>query len=283
MSDNLPTYLTYPDFGLLRLSGVDAEAFAQSQFANDVAALQPGQWHWSCWLTAKGRVLAVFALIRPEPGQLLLLLPDGRADTLAPALARYVFRRKVSVSVAEQLQVSCALQAPQRASGNQLGVLDDGSLELDMGGDGLPRSLRIGSVSHAASADADACLLWRQQDLQLGLVRLDDSQLESWTPQQLGLDRLGAYSVRKGCYPGQEIVARTHFLGKAKRATALLATTIAASSGATVQQGQRDVGQLVSVAGTQALAVMPLEPGDGELSVDGAAAHTLPLRAGLAR
>ena len=59
-------------------------------------------------------------------------------------------------------------------------------------------------------------------DLEHGLPRLPASQAEHWTPQQLSLERLGAFSVKKGCYPGQEIVARTHFLGKAKRGLALL-------------------------------------------------------------
>jgi len=63
---------------------------------------------------------------------------------------------------------------------------------------------------------------WRAEDLVHGLPRLDAAQSEQWTPQMLSLERLRAFSVRKGCYPGQEIVARTHFLGKQKRELVLL-------------------------------------------------------------
>lgn len=283
MSDNLHTYLTFTDFGLLRLSGVDAEVFAQSQFANDVNALAPGQWQWSCWLNAKGRVLATFALARPRPGELLLILPDGRAEALGQALARFVFRRKVKLDLAQELAVSGALQPPALASGNQLGTLEDGTLELDMGGDGFARSLRIGTAAASTPVDGGLDGHWRQIDLRLGLVRLEESQLEAWTPQQLGLDRLGGYSVRKGCYPGQEIVARTHFLGKAKRAVALLSLEGPASAGAAVQAEGRDVGQLASVAGDVALAVLPLEGVQAPLLVNGVAAHMQPLASGLAR
>lgn len=273
--------MTFTDSGLLRLAGDDAEAFAQSQFANDVNTLAPGHWQWNCWLNAKGRVLAIFALLRPQAGELLLVLPDGRAEALGQALARYVFRRKVKLELASELHACGALQLPAQAAGNRIAVLADGSLELDMGGDGLDRSLHIGTLCRPAAEDQ--ALAWRQADLQLGLARLDGSQLETWTPQQLGLDRLSGYSVRKGCYPGQEIVARTHFLGKAKRAIALLCLEAPAQPGDAVHSEGREVGQLVSIAGNQALAVLPLDGVATPLQVNGVAARALPIRGGLAR
>ncbi|RXS10518.1 folate-binding protein, partial [Staphylococcus saprophyticus] len=110
-----------------------------------------------------------------------------------------------------------------------------------------------------------------------------ESQREVWTPQQLGLDRLNGYSVKKGCYPGQEIVARTHFLGKAKRAVQLLHTAAPAQAGDGVQQDGGALGTLASVAGDLALAVLPLETGDSELQVGNAVAQRMPLLDGLAR
>ena len=70
VTDNLPPRFPLPEIGLLRLQGPDAEVFAQSQLANDVTLLAPGQWQWSCWLNAKGRVLAVLALLRIGEGDL---------------------------------------------------------------------------------------------------------------------------------------------------------------------------------------------------------------------
>ena len=104
-----------------------------------------------------------------------------------------------------------------------------------------------------------------------------------WTPQQLGLDRLNGYSVKKGCYPGQEIVARTHFLGKAKRAVQLLHTAAPAQAGDGVQQDGAGLGTIASVAGDLALAVLPLEASDADLQVGDAVAQRMPLLDGLAR
>ena len=278
VADNLHTYFTLPHTALLRLSGADAEAFAQSQFANDVMALEPGQWQWSCWLTAKGRVQAVFALLRQAPGELLLVLPDGGALELGQALARFVFRRKVALAV-DTAAVCGQLAAHPAAAGSRAAIGDDGVIALDWSSDGGARTLWIG---RAGDQDDDGG--WRQADLRAGLPRLDASQQETWTPQQLGLDRLGGYSVRKGCYPGQEIVARTHFLGKAKRATQVIDGLAAgAAPGDAVQHGDATLGQLACVAGPVALAVMPLEPVEGPLTVNGHPVHAGEPETGLRR
>lgn len=282
VTDNLPNHFTLPDTGLLRLQGADAETFAQSQFANDVAALAPGQWQWSCWLNAKGRVLDVFALARLAEGDLLLILPDGGAQALGQALQRFVFRRKVRLAL-DPRPVSGHFGAATSAASNQLAISDDEVIELDWGSSTLPRTLRIGAGADLAD-DPAACRSWQQADLRLGLPRLASEQRESWTAQQLGLDRLQGYSVRKGCYPGQEIVARTHFLGKAKRATVLLhgiAPDITA--GTAVLAGEREIGQLACVAPPYALAVLPLERDEQPLLVAGSAVQAQPLVEGLLR
>ncbi|WP_369975657.1 YgfZ/GcvT domain-containing protein [Xanthomonas bundabergensis] len=290
MPDNLNLtsdgFSALPDLQYVGLSGVDAVAFAQAQFANDVQALRNGHWQWNAWLSAKGRVLALFALLRRADDELLLLLPDGGAADLATALNRFVFRRKARIAAREDLLACARLAAPAQAQGAALAERDDGAIELDMGGDGLPRTLLLVPAAQATHLAADPALAaaWRQADLRLGLARLEASQREQWTPQQLALDRLHAFSVKKGCYPGQEIVARTHFLGKAKRALQLLAVDGAAEVGAQVLRDGQALGSVVSVAGTLALAVLPLEdvpPTD--LSIGAHRAQWQPLQAGLAR
>nr|WP_244667497.1 folate-binding protein [Xanthomonas sp. D-109] len=268
------------------LRGPDAAAFAHAQFANDVQALAPGQWQWNAWLTAKGRVIAVFALLRQADDALLMLLADGGAEELATALGRFVFRRKLRVTVEDTLHAFGRLSLPQQARGAASARDEAGVIELDMGGDGLPRTLRLvpAPVADAPAADPALAEAWRAADLHLGLARLAPSQREQWTPQQLGLDRLHAFSVKKGCYPGQEIVARTHFLGKAKRAVQLLEVDAAVAIDAPVLRDGQPFGSVVSVAGTMALAVLPLEeaPPTG-LDVDGHPARWQPLVEGLAR
>ncbi|MBD9480119.1 folate-binding protein YgfZ [Pseudoxanthomonas sp. PXM02] len=287
MADNLSRTSTpvfaLPDHALVVLEGPDAVAFAHAQFANDVVSLAPGNWQWNAWLTPKGRVIAVFALAKRTDGSLWLVLPDHPAGLFAETLRRFVFRRKLKIEVPTDLAVSATFSAPARATGT---VLDEtgGALELDLGGDGGPRTWRIGN---AVAEDPASQAAWQVADLRHGLPRLPASQREQWTPQQLALDRLAAYSVKKGCYPGQEIVARTHFLGKAKRSLQCFASDNPVADGAPVRENDREVGEVVCTTpdhgGSVLLAVMPLEHAGTDLVADGHLLTRQPLLDGLRR
>ena len=270
-----------PGHDLLSIAGRDATAFAQAQFMNEVAALPVGHWQWNGWLTPKGRVIALFALLKRDAETLWLLLPDTDATDLAAKLQRYVFRSKLVLAARDDLHANGRFAAPAQASGATFAV-DGDALELDFGGDGGPRSVRISPS--AANADAASAAHWRRFDLQHGLPRLRDDQIEAWTPQQLSLERLRAFSVKKGCYPGQEIVARTHFLGQVKRGLAMFEADAPIPAGAEVRDGERTLGGIVSTAGNIALAVLPLErDANAALYSDGIALHEQPLLGGLAR
>lgn len=294
MPDNLPlaTPLNHGDFfnlagwSVLAMDGPEALAFAHAQFASDVNALAVANWQWSVWLNPKGRVIAVFALLRTGEQSLRLALPDYDAPTFGDALRRFVFRRKVTITPRPDLHLAGAFVPPAMASAAGLAGAEDGSggLELDFGSAAHPRTLRI--TPAAAAPDPTALEAWTVADLQAGLPRLPEAQREQWTPQQLGLERLRAFSVSKGCYPGQEIVARTHFLGKAKRELLLLQVAEAAEPGAELAQEGRAIGTVVAAAGQAprwALAVAPLERSDAPLQVAGEVARLQPLAEGLAR
>ena len=270
-----------PGHDLLSIAGRDATAFAQAQFMNEVAALPVGHWQWNGWLTPKGRVIALFALLKRDAETLWLLLPDTDATDLAAKLQRYVFRSKLVLAARDDLHANGRFATPAQASGATFAV-DGDALELDFGGDGGPRTMRISPS--AANADAASAAHWRRFDLQHGLPRLRDDQIEAWTPQQLSLERLRAFSVKKGCYPGQEIVARTHFLGQVKRGLAMFEADAPIPPGAEVRDGERTLGGIVSTAGNIALAVLPLErEANAALYSDGIALHEQPLLGGLAR
>lgn len=277
-----------PQHRVVALSGRDAVAFAQAQFMNDVAALAPGRWQWNGWLTPKGRVIALFALLRIDDETLWLLLADADAGDFVARLRRFVFRSKVAIDVRDDLFVSAAFDAPHVARNADFARLDDGRVELDSSADGGARVAWVAPRAQAdAPDDADAVLRWMQADLAHGLPHLAPAQAEQWTPQQLSLERLRAYSVKKGCYPGQEIVARTHFLGQTKRGLVLLSSLPAdVQAGAEVSQAGRAIGNLVCVAAgapTLALAVLPIEREDAPLQVDGVDLEVQPLLGGLAR
>ncbi len=293
------SWFALSDHRLVALSGRDAVAFAQAQTMNDVAALRDGEWHWNGWLTPKGRVIALFALIRLDTDTLWLLLPDADAEAIATQLRRFVFRSKVTISVRDDARIAGRLRASDLASGGHWAGEPDDAIELDfsgsLGNGHLGRSLRIGP-SVTAPADPTALETWRSTDLEHGWPRLDAGQSGLWTPQQLALDRLGAYSVKKGCDPGQEIVARTHFLGQAKRGLALIRTGTPLSAGAELSTDGAVVGTVISTCGDTALAILPIDlprqdataaphvPWTDESPAGGGAFWKIePLRDGLAR
>lgn len=274
-------FFAIPGYRPLAVEGRDAGRFAQAQFMSDVDALQPGQWHWSGWLTPKGRVVALFALLRFDAERLWLLPPDADPGSLAEALQRFVFRSRLSLRPLQGLQAAGAFTAPAMAAGPVFSGDPDGTVELDFGAEGGARTLRLSAA--AGADDAEAARRWAGFDLAHALPRLDAGQAGQWTPQQLSLERLRAYSVHKGCYPGQEIVARTHFLGQARRGLVRLDTGAPAAPGDAVTEGDSTVGQVVCAAGGQALAVLPLELPDGPLAVSGRPCAPRPLQPGLAR
>jgi folate-binding protein YgfZ len=271
---------------IISLEGRDAAAFAQAQFMNDVAALVPGRWQWNGWLTPKGRVIALFALLRLDGESIRLVVPDADADGLAAALRRFVFRSKVAITLCGEIRVSAAFHPPREARGNAFARDDSGAVELDLGTPAMARTLVLSS-GDAAEPDPALDARWARCDLEHGLPRLPASQSGQWTPQQLSLERLAAFSVKKGCYPGQEIVARTHFLGKAKRGLALLEADAPLSIGTDVRDGETVLGPVIAAADCEgrrlALAVLPLEREYGPLIANGVPSRRIDFTEGLAR
>ncbi len=279
-----PLFFTLPDHAVVALRGPDAAIFAQAQFANDVQALAPGHWQWNMWLTPKGRVITLFALIKLREDEIRIVLADCDADALASQLQRFVFRRKLTISVPSDWHAAGAFAAPASAANARIG-LSGKAIELDYGDGKQPRTLRLATSPRHAD-DTVAISRWRACDLLHGLPRLPASQREQWTPQQLSLERLQAFSVKKGCYPGQEIVARTHFLGKAKRTLALFESDLAVAPGSEISDGERVIGSAVSASDGErhlALAVLPLDREQARLTANGAALRDIPLSDGLQR
>lgn len=278
-----------PGTGLLLVEGRDAAAFLQAQSMNDVASLAEGHWHWNGLLTAKGRVIALFALARTGPEAFVLVAPDTSAAELKAHLQRFVFRSKLTLRDEHGL-VAAAQAGAGGDAGNTLAGDEHGAIGLDLSGEGGARRLWLLPAGHPALAAEDPATTaaWRLADLAHGLPRLSPGQREAWTPQMLSLGRLNAFSLKKGCYPGQEIVARTHYLGQAKRGLQRLSAPGPLVEGAAVAgpDGQ-ELGRLASVASAgdrhEALAVLPVGAEPGALLAAGQPVQALPLLEGLAR
>lgn len=229
---------------VLELRGADALAFAHAQFMNDARALNDGQWQWSGWLTPKGRLVAFFAVVRPDAQTLLVWLPAGGAMTLADRLRRFVFRSKVSIDAAPGWKAFGAFADPATTNPSAPdNRLENDSLPVEppatndatpstltvpfpVDPDTGPRWLVLQRAQPAepspdgTAIDPDAVARWQRADMMLGVpyIAADTANSEQFVPQWLSLERLNAFNLKKGCYPGQEIVARMHYLGQSKRA-----------------------------------------------------------------
>lgn len=205
---------------VLELTGADAAALAHAQFCNDVLALPDGHWQWNAWLSPQGRVRAFFHLLRIDAGAIVLVLRGGDAEWLRVELSRYVFRAKVQLRVANDSSLGAITDAAETTTivdalpEASMIVTHAGVAMLSMPGD-PPRWLQLGRDE--AATDAGALERWRLTDIRAGIPEIGAELRDRLLPQWLGLDRLGAISVSKGCYPGQEIMARLHFKGGNKR------------------------------------------------------------------
>ncbi|HMM68087.1 MAG TPA: folate-binding protein [Dokdonella sp.] len=200
---------------IVELSGADAPAFAQSQFSSNVSALDQGNWQWSAWLDAQGRVRYLFALLHARPGQFIAWLPRGFAAGMAGELARFVFRAKVAIRVIEDLDLFEAEAEEVVVAPGKLAACGNGwAFELP----GIARRVAVLAPGRAdCTADPARKQRWQIADIDAGLPWIASATAGEFTPQALGLDRLGAVSLGKGCYPGQEVVARLHYRGGNKR------------------------------------------------------------------
>jgi folate-binding protein YgfZ len=264
-------------FSMLAFEGADAASFLQAQTMNDVGALRLEHWQWNAWLNSKGRVIALFALFRSADTAFIAILPDFSATELLPQLQRFVFRSKVRLRVVEDFvcagQFSPCPTFPEIAPDRVFGEPASG-WALDFSGQGGDRRLwllpqPVAAITAASQAETDA--RWLLEDLAHGLPRLPAEQRETWTPQMLSLQRLNAFSLRKGCYPGQEIVARTHYLGQAKRGLMRLQGANIVAAATVSDETGTSIGQVVcaSYDGSQALAVVQLDPPRPSVWIEG--------------
>lgn len=253
---------------IVELSGPDAESFAQSQFSNDVTALAVGSWQWSAWLDPQGRVRFLFALLHPAPGQLLAWLPRGSASDMARDLSRFVFRSRLTIGT---LPDACLVETPWVQKTAQTLVADGDGWTIDLPG-AAQRQVTIRRQRPESALDSERQLEWELADIAAGLPWVATELSGEYTASALGLERLAAVSLNKGCYPGQEIVARLHYRGGNKRNCVRLSIegNDLPPSGEVIHTdlSATPSGRILYAAhsnemGVQALAVLPADLTDG--------------------
>ena len=215
------SFMPLPELGIIGARGADAERFLQAQFTCDVAETSMTTVLPAAWCTAKGRVIATLELIRDDNG-FLLVLPRSLCDIVLRRLSTYVLRAKVELATMDGGLDVTGIVGPlpdtfRPPEGVQLSSLRGPGFARTLAlvprqsGDVFGAALgAVGAVSRAASA-------WTSLSVLAGEAVIELPCSEQFLPQMLNLDLVGAVSFSKGCYPGQEIVARTHYLGRVKR------------------------------------------------------------------
>ncbi len=218
----------------LLIEGPDAMTFAHAQFSSKVSSLATGQWQFSAWLDPQGRVRALFHLLRLADDRYLLVLRGGSAAAMADALRRFVFRSKLTLTALPPRVLATGPALP-------LHTISDDDEVLALGCD--THSMRI---SAAGIGDGT----WHAQQLRAGWPWLPTQALNELLPAALSLQHLQAVAVDKGCYPGQEIVARLHFRNGHKRHLHSVTLSQPAHAGDVLRHDDRDVGCVIDVVAT---------------------------------
>ncbi len=290
------------DLGIIRIAGTDAAGFLQGQLTQSVADLDENHSRLAGWCSAKGRLLGLFRVLRTN-GDFRLVLPRELVPDVLRRLRLFVLRAHVALedespttgvlgiagAEADALLTQCTGSTPT-APGD---VNNAGDLQVLRLPDPDPRNLVLAPEDQLASlwhTLARATLpvepaVWRLLDIRAGLPQITGGTRERFVPQMLNLEPLQALSFRKGCYPGQEVVARMHYLGRLKRRMyrGSLAGAGLPEPGASVRDSSdRDQGDVLVAAATEGdsvevLAVIRAEAETRELAVDGRALTLLPL------
>ena len=219
-------------FGTLRVSGEEAQSFLQNLLSNDIREVSTTRAQLSSFNTAKGRMLATMLIWR-EGDDYLLQLPRPLAEAIRKKLSMYVLRAKVKITDASDEIISLGLsgasaqevlreqfgELPQQQLGltgiapGSVMKIDDTRLQINTTGQHAPALWEI--LSRHAQPVGSGC--WDWLNIRSGIPMILPQTQEQFVAQMVNFDLIGGVNFKKGCYPGQEIVARMQYLGKLKR------------------------------------------------------------------
>jgi len=226
-------------YGLLAVTGGDARDFLHAQLTNDVAHLRPDRSAFAGWCTAKGRLLATMLVI-PTPEGFLLQLARDIAPSVAKRLSMFILRSKVKIADESDAWTQDGIW---EADFQQPDVAwKDGIVTVRVG---ERRYLQLGSKELPNATEED----WILHEIRAGRPFISSATQDKFVPQMVNLEKLGGVDFQKGCYPGQEIVARAQYRGQVKRRMVQMqgaAEFLSRSGGGTVVDAAR--GELLVVA-----------------------------------
>jgi folate-binding protein YgfZ len=251
--------------GLIKITGNDAETFLQGQFTNDVRQVTDTHSQLSAICSPKGRVIVNFRIFKRDDAYYLLLPKDCLATTLK-RLQMYVLRAKAKLEDASdnlfpigiagsnstQILTDCLGFAPPTKINASLTINNITVLKVP---DNEARYIVLTEISDNISACEEKIIdesKWQLLDILAGLPQIVPATNEAFVPQMLNYDILDGISFKKGCYTGQEIVARMQYLGTLKRRMYLAKIETAdlpqAGDALYISSDEQSVGKIVNAS-----------------------------------
>ncbi len=240
-----PVAVRLADWGVIRAKGDDAGAFLNGQLTQEALKLDVGQARLAGYCSPKGRLLASFVMWRTAADEILLACS---ADLLAPTLKRlsmFVMRAKCKLTDASAEIALWGVALPGLLHGDSAHPVPATPFDTSAiaGGTAIRLADAAGATRLLWAAPADATPpwdptssadVWNWLEVQSGVPRIVASTVEAFVPQMVNLELVGGVNFQKGCYPGQEIVARSQYRGTLKRRMVLAEGASAGVAGAEV-------------------------------------------------
>lgn len=261
-----------PFFGVVRVSGEDRASFLHGQLSNDINNLASGQACYATYNTPKGRVLANMLVVN-RGEDLLLVMAQDLTEAIVKRLRMFVLRAKVVFELMPDLAVSGELAdnaEPHPAAEPQLSFpaqIQANTVEI-----ALPHTgrLKISTAENAAEYQAEAENAWNLHEIRSGYPLICAATKEAAVAQMLNQHIIGAVHFRKGCYPGQEIIARAQYRGQVKRGLAVLGGDSLEAAGIAIKVGEEEAGVILNTAlteqGSLSLAVIKFSAAEAALT-----------------
>ncbi len=290
LNDHIVT--TPLNYGIIKIEGDDAQGFLHNQFTNDLKqGVNENHSQLSAYCNPKGRMLALFRIFQQD-GAYFMVMPKAVIEATIKRLRMFVLMSKVTLTDVSE-EMACIGFSGAESTARLQATFGDVPTEVDavVSKDGVsailipgihPRYEIVGptaAIQVLQEKLAEGCALgddntWTLLDIKTGMPTVQIENVEAFVPQMINLQAVNGLSFKKGCYPGQEVVARMQYLGKLKRRMYLLET----DSNTTVTTGdtiftqnesgeEHKAGVVVSAqangAGTSMLAVVEIASTEG--------------------
>ena len=218
-NDSSPQLIPLTQLSTIKFLGTDASSFLDSQLTTQISSLRTGQLHQSGYCNPKGRLIATPYLHKTEEA-IYALIPTDLREIFSQHISKFVMRSKVTISTAENKVLFGIISESNQDVASYISKNNATYLALDD-----TKGIVITNTENASEVSKDLLRhfqlrshqVWRKNLIDKGIVNIDATSTSVYLPQMIGLDKRGGVSFDKGCYPGQEIVARTRYLGKTKR------------------------------------------------------------------